>query len=171
MVFTSLPGLYGWFDLNSPDVFYNTPLFNALQTTRAGGNDPLFDQLFLGLNLNPGLTGCNPANPTAACGPVDGITQRGSQHLRLSTTFRDALANGDFVTAANSLNVYNGVGSGASGTVTVTISGERGTVMKGANLGFNVPGGTTIAGGPVVPAGQFPANWIVANPQFSQANY
>src|SRR5262249_6108554 len=49
-------GLYGWFDLNTPDVFYNTPLFNALQTTRAGGNDPLFDQLFLGLNLNPGLT-------------------------------------------------------------------------------------------------------------------
>ncbi len=164
-------GLYGWFDLNAPDVFYNTPLFNALKVTRAGGDDPLFDQLFLGLNIAPGLTGCNPANPTAACGAVDGVTQRGSQAMRLSTTFRDALANGDFVTLANSLNVYNGVGSGASGTVPVTVTGERGTVMRRANKGFNVPGGTTIAGGPVVPPGLFPENWIVANPQFTQANY
>ena len=159
-------GLFGWFDLNTPDVFYNTPLFNALKVTRAGGDDPLFDQLFLGLNIAPGLTGCNPANPAAACGAVDGVTQRGSQAMRLSTTFRDALANGDFVTLANSLNYFNGVGTGPSGTVPVSITGERGTVMKRANLGFNVPGGTTIAGGPVVPAGLFPANWISANPQF-----
>ena len=75
------------------------------------------------------------------------------------------------MTVANSLKTYNGVGGGASGTVPVSISGERGTVMKRANLGFNVPGGTTIPGGPVVPAGLFPANWIVANPQFAQANY
>jgi hypothetical protein len=34
-----------------------------------------------------------------------------------------------------------------------------------------VPGGTTIAGGPVIPAGLFPENWISANPQFNQANY
>src|SRR5262249_32488035 len=47
----------------------------------------------------------------------------------------------------------------------------RGTVLRRANKGFNVPGGTTIAGGPVVPAGLFPENWIVANPQFAQANY
>ena len=159
-------GLYGWFDLNTPDVFYNSPLFNALKVTRAGGDDPLFDQLFLGLNIAPGLTGCNPANPAAACGAVDGTTQRGSQAMRVSTTFRDALANGDFVTLANSLNYFNGVGAGPTGTVPVSITGERGTVMKRANLGFNVPGGTTIAGGPVVPAGLFPANWISANPQF-----
>jgi hypothetical protein len=159
-------GLYGWFDLNTPDVFYNSPLFNALKVTRAGGDDPLFDQLFLGLNIAPGLTGCNPANPTAACGAVDGVTQRGSQAMRVSTTFRDALANGDFVTLANSINYFNGVGSGPTGTVPITVTGERGTVMKRANLGFNVPGGTTIPGGPVVPAGLFPANWISVNPQF-----
>jgi hypothetical protein len=164
-------GMYGWYDLNSPDVFYNPQLFDALQTTRAGGNDPLFDQMFLGLNLNPGVAGCDPANPAALCGPVDGVTQRGSQHLRKSTTFRDALANGDYVTAANSLNVFNGVGGGPSGTVPITITGERGTVLRRANKGFNVPGGTAIAGGPVVPAGLFPENWIVANPQFNQANY
>src|SRR5262249_52992515 len=61
--------------------------------------------------------------------------------------------------------------TGPSGAVLATISGERGTVLRRANKGFNVPGGTTIAGGPVVPAGLFPENWIVANPQFAQANY
>jgi hypothetical protein len=48
---------------------------------------------------------------------------------------------------------------------------ERGTVLKRANNGFNVPGGTTVAGGPQVPAGLFPANWITTNPQFSSANF
>lgn len=163
-------GLFGNFDLNSPDVFYNPGLLDALQRTRSGQNVDLFDQMFLGLNLNPNVRGCDPSNPTALCGPVNGTTQRGSQHLRLSTTFRDALANGDFVTAANSLNVFNGVGGGPAGAV-LGISGERGTVLRRANKGFNVPGGTTIAGGPAVPAGLFPENWIVANPQFAQANY
>jgi hypothetical protein len=160
-------GLYGWYDLNSPDAFYNPTLFDALERTRRGENVALFDQMFLGLNLNPNVKGCDPANPSALCGPVDGITQRGSQQLRLSTTFRDALANGDYVTAANSLNVFNGVGGGA----VLGVSGERGTVLRRANKGFNVPGGTTIPGGPEVPAGLFPENWIVANPQFNQANY
>ncbi len=163
-------GMYGSYDLNSPDVFYNPALFDALERTRRGENVELFDQVFMGLNLNPNVRGCDPTNATAVCGPVDGRTQRGSQHLRLSTTFRDALANGDYVTAANSLNTFNGVGSGAAGAV-LGISGERGTVLRRANKGFNVPGGTAIAGGPVVPAGLFPENWIVANPQFNQANY
>jgi len=162
--------LYGWFDLNTPNVFYNTALFDALDRTRRGENAELFDQMFLGLNLNPNVRGCEPANPTALCGPVNGTTQRGSQHLRLSTTFRDALANGDFVTAANSLNYYNGIGSGPAGAV-LGVGGERGNVLRRANKGFNVPGGTAIAGAPVVPAGLFPENWISANPQFNQASY
>jgi hypothetical protein len=126
--------------------------------------------MFLGLNLNPNVRGCDPSNPSAVCGAVNGTTQRGSQHLRLSTTFRDALANGDFYTVANALNVYNGVGSGPAGVVPGA-GGERGNVLRRANRGFNVPGGTSIPGGPVVPAGLFPENWISANPQFAQANY
>src|SRR5207244_11920655 len=84
--------------------------------------------------------------------------------------FRSALANGDYVSAANRLNYYNGIGTGPTGAV-AGVPGERGTVLRRANLGFNVPGGTSIPGGPVVPAGLFPANWITANPQFNQANY
>jgi hypothetical protein len=160
--------LAGMINLNSPDVFYNPMLFDALQRTRRGEDVSLFDQMFMGLNLNPGVRGCDPSNPTATCAPVNGTTQRGSQHLRLSSTFRDALGNGDFATVANSLNVYNGIGTGASGAV-VGVPGERGTVLRRANNGFNVPGGTTIAGVAAVPAGLFPENWITANPQFNNA--
>lgn len=156
------------FDLNLANVFYNPALFDALERTRLGENVELFDQMFLGLNLNPGVAGCDPANPSAACGAVNGTTQRGSEHLRRSTTFRGALADGNFASVADSINIFNGTGGGAAGQV-LGASGDRGTVLRRANRGFNVPGGTTIAGGPVVPAGMFPENWIVANPQFDQA--
>lgn len=171
--------LDGSWDLNIPNVFYNPKLFDALERTRRGENVDLFDQMFLGLNLNPGVTGCDQSNPSAACGPVNGTTMRGSQQLRLSTTFRSALANGDYVTVANTLNTFNGAGTGAAGTVSSVagvpiVSGERGAVLKRANVGFNVPGGnngTNIPTNIVVPAGLFPSNWITANPQVSNANY
>jgi Carboxypeptidase regulatory-like domain len=166
--------LDGSVDLNSPNVFYNPKLFNALETTRRGGDDPLFDQMFLGLNLNPGVAGCDKANPAALCGAVNGTTQTGSQALRLNSTFRASLANGDYATLAGLINTYNGIGSGASGTVNFGVSGERGTVLKRANQGFNVPGGNSgsnIPAGTVVQAGLFPANWIAANPQVSSANF
>src|SRR5438034_9930006 len=85
--------LNGFFDLNSPEVFYNRALFDAFARTRRGENVELFDQVFMGLSLVTGL----PA--------VNGTTQRGSEQLRLNTTFRDALANGDFATAANLLTI------------------------------------------------------------------
>ncbi|HEY2382302.1 MAG TPA: carboxypeptidase regulatory-like domain-containing protein [Terriglobia bacterium] len=166
--------LDGIWDLNIPNVFYNAPLFNAFETVRKGGNDPLFDQIFMGLNLNPGVAGCDPSNPAALCGAVNGTTQTGSQALRLSSTFRTALANGDYNSLASALNVFNGTGTGASGTVNFGTSGERGTVLKRANLGFNVAGGnsgSTIPSNYVAPAGLFPANWINANPQVNSAFY
>jgi len=171
--------LNGVYNLNVPDVFYNPTLFDALERTRRGEDVPLFDQMFMGLNLNPGVRGCDPSNPAALCGPVDGRTQRGSAHLRQSVsatgaagspTFRSALANGDYASLAGGLNIFNGTGTGAAGTV-VGVPGERGTVLRRANKGFNVPGGTAIAGGPVVPAGLFPENWITANPQLNNANF
>ncbi|MBI2149419.1 MAG: TonB-dependent receptor [Acidobacteria bacterium] len=162
--------LDGNFNLNTPNVYYNPALLDAFNRTRAGENVALFDQIFLGLNLNPNVRGCEPSNPTALCAPVNGTTQRGSQHLRISSTFRSDLANGDYQALSNSLNVYNGTGRGAAGAV-AGVPGERGTVLTRANRGFNIPGGTTIAGGPVAPAGLFPANWITANPQFNNTNY
>jgi hypothetical protein len=148
-------GLTGFFDLNAPDVFYNPALFDALARTRRGEDVSLFDQMFMGLSFNTGT----PA--------VNGTSSRGSQQLRASTTFRDALSNGDFATVANTLNTFNGTGAG----VVTGAPGERGNVLRRANKGINVPGGTTVAGAPAVPAGLFPENWISANPQFNQANY
>jgi hypothetical protein len=46
--------LDGNWDLNTSNVYYNPTLFNALERTRRGEDDPLFDQVFLGLNINPG---------------------------------------------------------------------------------------------------------------------
>lgn len=159
--------LDGNYNLNVPNVFYNPTLFDALERTRRGEDVELFDQMFLGLNLNNNVRGCDRTNPAALCAPVNGTTQRGSQHLRLSSTFRDALATGDYATLSNSLNTFNGAGTSA----VPGVPGERGTVLKRANNGFNVPGGTVIPGGQVVPAGLFPVNWITANPQVNQANY
>src|SRR4030095_6536076 len=112
----------------------------------------------MGLSL---LGGTNPP-------VVNGTTQRGSEQMRQNTTFRSDLANGNFVNLANSLNTYNGL---APFAVAATAPGENGTVLRRANRGFNVPGGTTIAGGPQIPAGLFQENWIGANPQFNGARY
>jgi hypothetical protein len=173
--------LDGSYDLNTSDVYYNSRLFDALERTRRGEDDPLFDQMFLGLNLNPNVAGCDRANPSALCGPVNGANIRGSQQLRLNSTFRTDLANGNYEAVSNSLNTFTGVGTGTAGTVNFGVAGERGTVLKRANMGFNVPGGCTsqsnstcgsnVPTNVVVPAGLFPPNWITSNPQVSAANY
>jgi hypothetical protein len=150
-------GLLGILNLNAPNVYFNPVLLDALVRTRNGEDVELFDQMFMGLTL---LGGSTPV--------VNGTTQRGSRHLRESTTFRTNLANGNFVALTNALNTFNGT---SPSVVAGTIPSEQGTVLRRANRGFNVPGGTTIAGGPVVPAGLFPENWLVVNPQFNQARY
>jgi hypothetical protein len=163
--------LDGNWDLNTSNVYYNPRLFDALERTRRGEDDPLFDQIFMGLNLNAGVAGCDRSNPSALCGPVNGTTIRGSQQLRLSSTFRTDLANGSYDAVSNSLNTYNGIGAS---TVNFGVAGERGTVLKRANMGFNIPGGNgggSIPANFVVPAGLFPPNWITADPQVAAANY
>jgi hypothetical protein len=149
--------LLGTININAPDVFYNPALFDAFERTRRGENVELFDQIFMGLQISG--TG----------GPVNGTTQRGSEQMRNNATFRADLANGNFVNLANSLNTYNGIAP--NGAVAATVPGETGTVLRRANKGFNVSGGTPIAGGPLVPAGLFPENWIVSNPQFGNTRY
>jgi len=151
--------LNGNYNLNSSNVFYNPALFDALERTRAGEDVALFDQIFMGLNV-----------AGTGFAPVNGTTQRGSAHLRASATFRTALANGDYATVVDALNTFNGTGTGTSGVVP-GLAGERGAVLRRANKGFNVPGGTSIVGGPMVPAGLFPENWLTVNPQVNQANY
>jgi hypothetical protein len=98
----------GTLNLNTPNVFHNPELFQALTDARAGtctankypnyttqginpcniNNDPvLLDQLLAGLNLNVGVAGAAPGSGTF--GPVGtvnaaGVYQSGAQHLRRS---------------------------------------------------------------------------------------
>ena len=85
--------LHSTLNYNEPDFRFNG-LMEALTVTRAGGNSPLFDQMFNGLNFGTGIG-------------VVGVNVTGSEALRRNTTFRANLANGDFRAVANSLNTAN----------------------------------------------------------------
>jgi hypothetical protein len=87
-------------NLNS-DVINSNGFLNAFNTTRAGGEAPLFDQLFHGLMV-PGV------------GPVNGTTIRGSDYARSNSTMAQYLANANVGAMANYLN-STPLGSGVNG--------------------------------------------------------
>lgn len=123
----------GQLNVNTPNVYHNPELFQALTDARAGtctpggyptytaaginpcdvNNDPvLLDQLLAGLNLNSGVNGPTGFGPFAAVGTLNSanIFQSGAAHLRRSgaftpalTTIQGALANGDFNNVAGAL--------------------------------------------------------------------
>lgn len=68
-------------NVNTPNVIENG-ILDAFVMTRSGGNAPLFDQMFRGINF-PGA------------GVVNGTTLTGSQALRQSSATRTFVANGD----------------------------------------------------------------------------
>ena len=148
----------GNMDLNASTVMYNEELFKALEVTRAGGNDPLFDQMFAGIRLS-GVAGSVPV--------VNGTTSRGSEQLRQSTATRGNLANGNFVAVANAL-------TGAPGGVTIG-AGSQGIVGLSPGPSFTVlhNGCDRLANGASTTATTrcFPENYLTANPQLSTATY
>jgi Carboxypeptidase regulatory-like domain len=77
-------------NLNS-DVIGSNGFLNAFNTTRTGGEAPLFDQLFAGLTV-PGQ------------GVVNGTTVRGSDYARSNSTMESYLANGNVGAFANYVN-------------------------------------------------------------------
>jgi hypothetical protein len=85
--------LHSSINYNEPDFQYNG-LVQALTITRAGGNAPMFDQMFNGLNFGSGIG-------------VVGKDVTGSQALRLHPSFRADIANGNFRNVANTLNTTN----------------------------------------------------------------
>jgi hypothetical protein len=140
----------GGMDLNTSTVMYNPELFNALKVTRAGGNDPLFDQMFAGIRLS-GVTA-----------PPAGVVLSGSDQLRQSTATRGALANGDFQTVASAL-ITSTIAAGASG-ITGLNPGPAFTVLHN--------GCDRLALGLVnIPTRCFPENYLTANPQLSTATF
>jgi hypothetical protein len=87
----------GSFDINTINVYHNPEIFKALENTRAGLNDPLFDQMLMGLNLNNAVAGYGTIGTT----PAGGVLQRGSAHIRRA--FGTNLANGNYVAVLNSI--------------------------------------------------------------------
>ena len=88
--------LWSPIQLNEVNIFENG-ILAAFNTTRAGGNAPLFNQLLMNLNV-PGV------------GVVNGTTLTGSEALRRFTTTNVWLANGEVGALANYINTTTAIG-------------------------------------------------------------
>jgi hypothetical protein len=161
----------GNFNLNTTNVYHNKELFDALQTTRAGLDAPLFDQMLAGLNLNNGVNGYGPIGTV-----VNGVLQTGSAHMRRSATFTSNLANGDYADVASALN-GNGTGLPANGTaggftnVPAGLAGVGGRLLRNGCDRLASGQSTVQTSAGVLPIRCFPENYITANPQLSAATF
>ena len=116
--------LYGNMDLNAPNFLYNG-LKEAFDAARSGGESPLLDQMFNGLQIaGPPFETCRTSDGVATpCGPVGttpsgGVLQTGAMHLRASGQTQSNLANGNYSALATTLNTMtNAVSGSASGSV------------------------------------------------------
>jgi hypothetical protein len=103
--------LWNPLELNEPNIFENG-ILEAFNLTRSGGNAPLFDRIFNGLNVT-------------GVGTVNGTTLTGSQALRRFTTTNQWVANGDVANFANWLNS------------TSALTNENGGLLRRAGLPEN----------------------------------
>jgi hypothetical protein len=170
-------GAAGSFNLNTVNVYHNPELFNALEVTRAGGDDPLFDQMLMGLNLNPTVAGYGQVGTLTS-----GVLQRGSAQIR--RLFATSLANGDYATVVNGiLNttiLHTTVATTNNNAQDLPIDPSTGQVYSGAaqrilrNGCDRIANGLTTgftAGGTTILPRCFPENYIITNPQLTQAQY
>jgi Carboxypeptidase regulatory-like domain/TonB dependent receptor len=98
-------------NINENNIFENG-ILSAFQTTEAGGNSPLLNQIFKGLNI-PGV------------GVVDGVNITGSQAVRQNTTLNAFLLTNNVGGFANFLG-YN-----------TFVTGVRGGLLKNGGLPAN----------------------------------
>jgi carboxypeptidase family protein/TonB-dependent receptor-like protein len=158
----------GSFDINTLNVYHNPELLSALNATRAGQDSALFDQMLMGLNLNPGVNGFGAVGST-----VNGVVQRGSAQLRKSATFASNLANGNYTALVTSLITFAPTAANliqtlpidpATGAVPTTsqrlVRNGCDRIANGLIQGFTV-------GGQTINPRCFPENYFLANPQLS----
>jgi hypothetical protein len=184
----ALPGTAGAFgttpgsvDINTVNVYHNPELFKALEATRAGQDDPLFDQMLMGLNLNVGVPGYGPVGTTVNINGVP-VVQRGSAQLRRLSTVTTNLANGNYAAVISTLlgtNPTTGTGGAqplpnngidpATGLPLIVsqriLRNGCDRIANGLTTGFTTPNGTAIT------PRCFPENYFIANPQLSGAIY
>jgi len=181
-------GSAGGLDLNLANVYHNPELFAALENTRKGLDDPLFDTMLLGLNIVPTTTSTN-YGPVGTVTNVAGVPtlQRGSAQIRRQ--YAANLANGNYLGVVNSLigvvNNANGptVAGGfqplpTSGGATIidpatgaTMTTSMRILRNGCDRMANgLSGGFTTPEGVVITPRCFPEDYIITNPQLSGAN-
>jgi hypothetical protein len=166
-------GTPGSFDVNTVNVYHNPELLKALEATRAGQDDPLFDQMLMGLNLNPGTSGFGAIGT-----PVNGVLQRGSSHLRRSATFATNLANGNYGAVVASLISFAPTAANLAQnlpidptTGTTVVTTQR-LLRNGCDrIANNVTAGFTLPTGQAINPRCFPENFLIANPQLNSAIY
>ena len=172
-------------DLNTPNVYHNPELFQALTDARAGKDPVLLDQMLAGLNLNNTVAGFAAVGTKNAAG----VFQTGAAQMRRSSTFAANLANGDFNAVATSLISFaptaaQGIqalpNNPATGSVLTGVGSMR-TLRNGCDrLGNGIqyvqqtaPGAFTSGfdASNATPLRCFPEDFLIANPQFSTATY
>jgi hypothetical protein len=169
--------LQGTQNLNDSNVFSNPELFQALEITRAGGDAPLFDQMFAGLNLNPGVSGGTGKGSYGPVGTVNsaGVLQTGSMHLRRWQG--SDLANGEYADIADAITGNLPTGNTGAVAVPSTVTVGQRILRNGCDrLAVGTPVGTAPIGQVQTSAGLmpircFPENWILMNPQMDNPNY
>jgi hypothetical protein len=137
-------------DLNSNNFLFNG-LKEAFDAARRGGESPLLDQMFKGLNIAG--AGFGPVG-----GPdVGGVAQTGATQLRSFATTRTNLANGNYVALATTLNTLT-----INCQVNATVPACSQTDSQGRLL-------ASLAGSVLRNSGTLPENFIKTNPQFNTA--
>ena len=143
------------FQINQPNFLYNG-LKEAFDAARAGDDfNPalkVMEDMLKGINLGTTTTclGVTETQRQTPCAPVgntgsNGILQTAGMHLRAATQTQANLANGNYSAVAATLNTLN-YNSAQNSTLPPVATGVTGSVLR---------------------ANQFPENFIVTNPQFS----
>ena len=156
--------LAGDFRPNRLNVWHNPELLDALNTVRMGGEAPIFDQMFAGMNLNTNVSGYTAIGTTNA----NNVVQTGSLHLR--RRFDTELAQGNYIAVANFINENTG-GSPTGGLLGVNpaLSNVGGRILR--NGCDRLANGQTVVGPSIAtPLRCFPENYLIANPQFGDVS-
>jgi hypothetical protein len=137
---------FGSLNLNTRNFLYNG-LLEEFNSIRTGGESPMLDRMFAGINIC--ATGCGNANNFGAVGTVkNGVLQTAALQMRSSSTFQSNLANGNSNGLATTINTLNYSKAGGQNTGLPDVpSTVRGSVMRHSGL--------------------FPENFIATNPQFN----
>jgi hypothetical protein len=163
----------GNLNLNTNTVLHNQELFDAFEAARRGENPKLLDDMLMGIRL----AGVSTAYGTTS-GRVNGVNSFGGGQLRMSTSTRADLANGDYVGLANTLmaNQTTLGGDAASYQTTGLPADTVGVLLRNgcnrmANNVTSVSNLTNTVTIPGVATRCFPENYLVANSQLNGATY